>query len=375
MWVMVDLWTEGAAIGTSLGALFVAWQAFETRRATNATRRALSASEAVALDAARARMDEGVPRVHVFVDSVDWPPLEPSVISSFGGKDQPLEPGRQWHFPRDANQMVVLRIRLQVENLENRKILLRYRGPIGPVTNETPGTLPGTLLYEEKTDYLWVRAVFPVADWAKNWQAHSSGRELSVFADVEIDCLDDRDQGVVDTWRLRLSGWPIEPVPNRDALWRITQVQADRTFPPCVQFDQRPLYRREYWLSQSQGVLLPKPSYTPPISVLRSLLTWSKQLQSDSGDGFEKLGARAEASRLPVLFNGGVHPFGQGPSPHSCSCRRRFPGNAQPAHGPLPPCRTPTTSTGRLHRPRTSEPSKALPPRPIRVRTCGHPRR
>ncbi len=56
---MTDIWTIGTAVGTIGSAVFVAWQVFLTRSSLVVTRKALESSEAVAIDAARARLDVG----------------------------------------------------------------------------------------------------------------------------------------------------------------------------------------------------------------------------------------------------------------------------------------------------------------------------
>jgi hypothetical protein len=122
---MTDRWTVAAAFGTGL---FVAWQAFETRRATNANRRAVQASQAVAVDAARARIDEHAPRLQVSVDSPSWPPLEPSVV--VGGEPNPQPAGKEWHFPRDAKKDLMLRVQVWVKNLGARNAQVRFEGSI-----------------------------------------------------------------------------------------------------------------------------------------------------------------------------------------------------------------------------------------------------
>ncbi|MCM2427992.1 type IV toxin-antitoxin system AbiEi family antitoxin domain-containing protein [Streptomyces sp. RKAG337] len=77
MWDTV--WTAVSAVATALALLAVAWQPILTRRALGVAHTALTVSEAVALDAARARLDDQAPEVTVVLDEVPWPPLDRSV--------------------------------------------------------------------------------------------------------------------------------------------------------------------------------------------------------------------------------------------------------------------------------------------------------
>ncbi len=67
-------------------------------------RRSLLATQAVAVGGARAHIDEQAHRVQLFLNSPSWPPLASSTC--VGGQPQPWPVGNEWHFPRDASQML-----------------------------------------------------------------------------------------------------------------------------------------------------------------------------------------------------------------------------------------------------------------------------
>ncbi len=88
-----------------------------------------------------------------------------------------------------------------------------------------------------------------------------AGKPLPHVAEGRVISRDDRDEGVVDTWRLHLAAWPIEPAEESGRTWQMTGRTADRDW---FQMDFRPLRERKYWISQRDGIELPEPVYHPP---------------------------------------------------------------------------------------------------------------
>src|SRR5215467_4699659 len=98
-------WTIAAVVVAAGTALFVGWQALESHRATSGSAQALRASQAIAVDNARARLDQNAPRAELYVEPL-WPPVEPSAVKEIGGQAQPIESTRTWLTPRDAGQFL-----------------------------------------------------------------------------------------------------------------------------------------------------------------------------------------------------------------------------------------------------------------------------
>ncbi len=72
-----QVWTIAAVVVAIVGSAIVAWQALETHRTTTLSQRTLEASNALAIDSARSRLDQDAPRIDVYVEQVSvllWTP-------------------------------------------------------------------------------------------------------------------------------------------------------------------------------------------------------------------------------------------------------------------------------------------------------------
>ncbi len=106
-----------------------------------------------------------------------------------------------------------------------------------------------------------LEARFTIRQWAENRAAHEQGAsELPHRAEAVITCVDDRDAGVVDVWRVALTGCPIVEDVNRRGTWNLVRDMHGPT-PESIRFDAWPRRHRMYWVSQSGGVQPPEPSY------------------------------------------------------------------------------------------------------------------
>ncbi|MBL7491929.1 hypothetical protein I6A62_28405 [Frankia sp. AgW1.1] len=145
---------------------------------------------------------------------------------------------------------------VRVKNLGSRLAHLTFEGPL-----HFPSNKPATpqLLLPDSELVLVLDAAGTVDTWAAAWHARENGEPLPEGTEARVICTDDRDTGVVDTWRPRLAAWPIQPVPDRDGLWRLTTEQTGR-----VEYQAQPPRERVYWLSQRDRVPLPPPVYAEP---------------------------------------------------------------------------------------------------------------
>ncbi|MFD6327639.1 hypothetical protein ACFWOL_33585 [Streptomyces sp. NPDC058442] len=258
---MTDSWGIAAAVATSASALFVAWQAGETRRATKISQNALKSAQTVALDAARSRLDDQAPQVAVHLSDAAWPPL-----GSSSGWPQPWPAVQAWHFPRDEDVLLALRVTLHVTNHSNRPVHVTFQGDLyQPYVEgaDRPTRMDRRLLLEpESSVKADLRKHFPLKDWAENHRVYTEGsgeRPAQALGLVRVH--DDRDNGVIDSWELKLSGFPIEPDPDRAGVWHLTHPTLDESALRCVDFALQPLRVRTYWLSRSKEVPLPDPVY------------------------------------------------------------------------------------------------------------------
>ena len=261
-----------------LGTIVVAWQAYETHRTTTLSQRTLEASHSLAIDSARSRLDQDAPRIDVYVEQV-------SVLSGESGEAAARRLGdvAGWHLPADADRLLRVQARVTVVNLmEHRTIHLKVSGMHDPAQHADTEVL---LIPSARLPY-FLTATFTLRQWAENWHAHRAGDDLPHIAEGHVTAGDDRDEGVVDTWPLRLAAWPIEPAPIEPApaepapaepapaeqaatepagdeavTWDLTSGGAgDDWFRIAI----RPLRERSYWLSQRRNIPIPEPSYDKP---------------------------------------------------------------------------------------------------------------
>lgn len=128
MWVATD------SVGTTAGIGVIAWQSYLMRKAVKVSQDALevaqntlAASEAVAIDAARTRLDAQAPAVTVRFTEVQWPPY---AWSHVGMPASPWPNGYEWHFPEKENDRIVLKARIVIENRGERYINVEYVGDL-----------------------------------------------------------------------------------------------------------------------------------------------------------------------------------------------------------------------------------------------------
>ena len=83
-----------------LGTFVVAWQAYETHRTTTLSQRTLESNHSLAIDSARARLDQDAPRIDVYVEQV-------SMLPGAGLPGEPGEtPAAGWRLPVDAGRLL-----------------------------------------------------------------------------------------------------------------------------------------------------------------------------------------------------------------------------------------------------------------------------
>ena len=239
-------WTIAAFVVAAAGAAIVAWQAWETHRTTSLGQKALDASAALAIDSARSRLDQDAPRIDVYVEGVS--------ILTAGLVDMPgaqIEPDARWSLSQDATRSLQVQARVKVRNLMgDRTTHLKVTGLHDPAMNAGSEVL---LLPTTERTYL-LTATFTLSQWAENWESHQAGEPPPNVAEGCVISGDDRDEGVVDTWPLRLAAWPIQPDGGFDGTWQLTAGTAGKDW---FVIAMRPLRERSYWISQRRGIPLP----------------------------------------------------------------------------------------------------------------------
>jgi hypothetical protein len=247
------LWTYLAVIAALLGTAVVAWQALETHRTTSLSQQTLEASNSLAIDSARTRLDQDAPRIEVYVEQV-------SVLSAGSGNTngRRAESGAPWNLPGDADRTLQVQAQVRVVNLmADRTIHLKVKGLHDTAMRTDTEVL---LVPAAKLAYL-LTATFTLGQWAENWESRRAGDPAPNVVAGYVRAGDDRDEGVQDTWPLHLAAWPIEPAGELDGTWRLT---AGMTGSDWFEIAIRPLRERSYWISQRQKIELPVPMHYKP---------------------------------------------------------------------------------------------------------------
>jgi hypothetical protein len=238
-----QIWTVAAVVVAIVGSAIVAWQALETHRTTTLSQRTLEVSNALAIDAARSRLDQDAPRVDVYVEQVSVP-----------GETS----GVHWSLGPDAARLIRVQAQVRVVNLMNdRTIHLKVRGLHDGAMRADVEVL---LVPAAKLSY-FLTATFTLSQWAENWASRQAGNSLPNVVAGAVTAGDDRDEGVVDTWPLELAAWPIQPADDSNGTWRLS---AGMSGSDWFQIAIRPLRERSYWISQRRNIPMPEPSHYEP---------------------------------------------------------------------------------------------------------------
>jgi hypothetical protein len=250
-----------AVVVAVLGTIVVAWQAYETHRTTTLSQRTLESNHSLAIDSARTRLDQNAPRIDVYVEQVSVLPGD-SLEAAVTRPGAPAE----WRLPADAGRLLRVQAQVRVVNLmEHRTIHLKVSGIHDPALRADTEVL---LIPAARLVY-FLTATFTLSQWAENWAARQAGNDLPHVAEGRVIAGDDRDEGVVDTWPLRLAAWPIQPAGDTagaaaettGGTWELTSgASADDWFRIAI----RPLRERSYWISQRRNIPMPEPSYDKP---------------------------------------------------------------------------------------------------------------
>jgi hypothetical protein len=242
-----QIWTVAAVVVAIVGTVTVAWQAMETHRTTTLSQRTLESSNALAIDSARSRLDQDAPRIDVYVEQVSYLPADSGSM-----------PGALWSLPADAGRLVRVQAHVKVVNLMNdRTIHLKVKG----LHDAAMGADAEVLLVPAANLSYFLVAMFTLSQWAENWESHQAGNPLPNVVEGSVVAGDDRDEGVVDTWPLRLAAWPVRPAEDSDGTWRLIAGMAGSDW---FQVAIRPLRERSYWISQRKNIPMPEPSLYKP---------------------------------------------------------------------------------------------------------------
>ncbi|MET9471835.1 hypothetical protein [Streptomyces sp. NPDC002922] len=103
---------------------------------------------------------------------------------------------------------------------------------------------------------------FTAKEFSESYEARGQGLPLPHRAAGSITVRDDRDNGVVDSWTVSLTGCPLQPHESRGSVWvqvphHITEGAGLRS----LEYELLPTRRRAYWVSRQDQVQLPNPAF------------------------------------------------------------------------------------------------------------------
>ncbi|MCZ4101068.1 hypothetical protein [Streptomyces sp. H39-C1] len=248
-------WVALGSIGATAGFFAIAWQAYLARADGKVNR-------LIAADTIRARLDSQAPTVRVTLSPPTWPPLS---APSMGGMPVSAWPHDQlWHFPaqQDGSNRIYLQQQLTVTNASDRRVQIQFDGDLIKAGTDGRTYPAGKFILEPESEGVEVHLQkhFTIKELSENYFARQDDQELPhrVTGTVTVD--DDRDNGSTDQWDLVLTGCPVEPVEDRDGLWRValphlTEGSGLRT----LDFQVLAPRRRTHWISRTKNIPLPSP--------------------------------------------------------------------------------------------------------------------
>ena len=188
--------------------------------------------EAMALEAARARLDAKAP----IADLELKPDLELSPRPGDSPRFARNFHTTTWRFPQDQDVRLVVCCQAVVTNHSQRALTARATGLLlapseGPkagdkyVTHEEASLLPGG------SYNFVVIANFTLGEWAEKADSRNPGESADLCAIHTITVFDDDDNGTVDEWEFENSGCPIVPAHGEQDGWKVRE-----TFDPMTVF-------------------------------------------------------------------------------------------------------------------------------------------
>jgi hypothetical protein len=209
--------TTASAIATTITAIVIAFQ-------TYATRQSVAVSQAMAIEAAQARLDESAPRIQVWTSI--YLPLGRGESGYYQGTSveylREVSKTREYSLPNDKDLIVWIKITTFVTNrgTEPARVRLEEVGPSSKLSS---------VRVEIAKDSRGSLQVLPTGDLTLEWAVGQTVEDWATQSKLNITIVnlradDERDNGVIDTWPLQVTadclvlvasgrlGWPSFPV-------------------------------------------------------------------------------------------------------------------------------------------------------------------
>lgn len=272
----MSAWEAVGAIAESISALGIGFVAIQIAEA----RKSRGLSEVVAYNDTKAQLDARAPRVEVHLDPPVWPPLGGSQ-----GVPQPYPGGTEWHFPQRQDHQLQLQAAVTVTNRSEASVRVTFEGDLWEADapdGRTRRMRSEMLLGPHEAVTALLRGGLSVKQWSEIDGRVRAGEDVDPVVTATITAHDDADNGVVDAWKLWLTGTPVAEDPARGSVWRLTPPPpfAGEHGEWCQQYDIQPVRRRTYFVSRIDGRELAAPT-----EAARPRRSGAGQLTSSSGDG------------------------------------------------------------------------------------------
>lgn len=270
------LWlVELTAWGTVASALFIALQAYYSRKLADETRQAIASSQIVEIETAKARLDSRGLEVAITLDSISmavWipqttPAPDPPTNQRYGSHGPVSYATQVTADTIDISQTGEPPLMLQavglIVNNGTRAVEVTLEPPLlirDSHTGEAGTRTTRAVVHAQKSVTFLMADSRPLTAWAENSHVpHSTDPRTYPCRITSTIVVDDRsDNGVRDTWQLVLAGAPLLGSPVEGPVYRYRPLNEGV---PAI-YSHVSAARRTYWLSKEAGQELPRYTRT-----------------------------------------------------------------------------------------------------------------
>lgn len=262
-------WTAGTAAVATM--LVIAYQSWQMRRSTEVAERSVLVSQAFAVEAEKARLDQRVADItliSVEVRPAVWPPAWGPRPFNEPFRELPVD--ETFRLPGAKDQRLGVYAHVWVSTTAKHQVPIKLRNVCFPLDVTIPQRWSepknaDDFVDEGRSIHVVAHGELSVAQWVENAVAVAQGDPLPNIIRAEIICDDGFDNGVIDTWTVYLIGSTLEQVEDETNSWRVPGVVLGVPRPSGHVPTEYPVVSsisprvRTYWRSKSANVELTAP--------------------------------------------------------------------------------------------------------------------